>query len=166
MIHQIVNKWRQILPHGVLEQTGVLLWVISVLVIGLRLTLIVPDQPIFLNVLQLSVTMLTAIAVLGGGLTALSVVAYLLRSSGRSSGLHARPRHAGHVSGNKQRTMKDRLGSLTAFTVDSLLAATIIRTAIGWAEQSSLNARHIAYLVGLATLHITLAVLHEHRFRD
>jgi hypothetical protein len=85
MFQQIVNKWRRILPHGVLEQTGVLLWVISVLMIGLRITLIVPDQPIFLHVLQLSVITLTVVGALGALLSVmllgLNVVAFFIRSS-------------------------------------------------------------------------------------
>lgn len=146
------NRLRPLLPHSVLEQTGVLTWVIAVLVIGLRMGLIVPDQPVLLSVLQYSATVLawaalliwSAVAVIGGVQWMRSRQAMARDSSVR----------------NRGRITPD-MGQLLALGVDCLLAAAMIWTAIGWAAQSSLSLWHVVRLIGLGALHIVLITMHD-----
>src|SRR5690242_19804572 len=78
MFRQIINRGRQVLPHGVLEQAGVLTWVTGVLLIGLRLALMVPDQPVFRRMLQIGTTTLTGVAIVSGLIAALVAAIGLL----------------------------------------------------------------------------------------
>src|SRR4051794_7865900 len=149
MFRQIVDRGRRVLPHGVLEQTGVLLWVTGVLLIGLRLTLMVPDQPVFRRMLQFGATALTGVVIVSGLITALVAAVGLLAVRGRSVQARTAP-----VGGNGARRVVARAAiptpsQIMALAVDAFLAATVIRTALGWGDTGSLSASWLALLVGV-----------------
>jgi hypothetical protein len=165
MFRQFVDRGRRVLPHGVLEQTGVLMWVTGVLLIGLRLTLMVPDQPVFRRMLQVGTTTLTGVAIVSGLIAALVAAIGLLAARWRSARARTAPeggRGARRVVG---RPAIPTPSQVIALAVDAFLAATVIRTALGWADTGSLSASWLALLVGVGALHLALVVLHDYRAR-
>lgn len=159
MIPPSLANWRKYLPHGFLEQTGVLAWLISTLVLALRVALIVVDQPVFVDVLRFSATTLYGLAITVGivGISIPGMVRLYRRyRQPRSS----QTRRAATARGARW-PQSFNLSRTAAVSIECVIAATIIQTAINWAERTTLNWVMVLQLVGITALHIVLAVYHE-----
>ena len=155
MAHPIVAKWRSFLPHGFLEQTGVLVWIIGVLVIGLRCFLVVVEQPAFVQMIRFGVTLLygSAFVIAVGGISVTCVV--WLR------GTFVRAQMPGTASLGRI-SLARWLARVAALVIECLLAATVLQMGVRWAAQAALPWTTLGLLTGTAALHILLAVYHEH----
>lgn len=158
MAHPLVSKWRSLLPHGFLEQTGVLLWLISVLVIGLRCFLVIVEQPTFVQVIRL-------------GIGTLYWCAKVLVVAGIGGALGVRLRGQSRLArqqASRSPVQKVRLphwpglSRIAALATECLVAAGIMQTGLRWAEQGTLPWTTAGLLAAVAALHILLAVYHEH----
>lgn len=147
MRQRISNWWRRIVPHGVYEQTGVLIWLVSVLLIGLRIVLDVPDLPVFRQIVRLSTAGLYG---LGGVLVLVTPVLVALEPWRR---WHLRGRMGPQHSGAGRATAQ--------LAVDSFLAASLLHTAIAWAEQDRMPAWLLGQLAILGLAHVALVVWQE-----
>lgn len=123
------------LPHGAIEQTGVLMWLIGVFVIGLQVAILVIDQPTFLATLRFSATTLYGIAVVVVGVGCVGSIA---RTAYR--GYTREPATTRRAARSRStRSRWPRLSRILALAVECLLAATIIQAGIELAEPTGLS---------------------------
>jgi|GEM_PF-5348481 len=153
------SKLETFLPHGFLEQTGVLTWLISVLVIALRVAIMLIPQPTFLQALRFSTTILYSIAIIGAAIGIIVGCATLWGRKYRPNMQH--PPRLGNTAAKTIRRSWPSPSRIAAVTIECLLAATIVQTATSWAEQSALSKMMVGQLIGIGALHIALAVHHE-----